>query len=185
MSRKQKSPRDPELIPNGRTDHVTTRFTKMGLAIHRLGMRFMDFETDGYGDHSLTDYDRDHVSGSGAGTKLTKTEAAAYARMTGVVTFDARKALADFVDDLDRRVDKFLDRNKWVQGGDVREAPDVWCESCVRVKLYEPRYRGQLCRSCYDYSLAHNGVWPTGAYVKAKSEGVRMTTRVVAELEAK
>lgn len=180
--RKSKSPRPADLVPTP-NDHIVVRFVKMGNALYRLARQLHSLENDGWPAYSPTDYTRDRVKGTGADVSLTPTERAAYDRMTGNLTKKARDKLMALIDTFDLQVDKFLDQGKWIGGGDVREAPDVWCESCVRAQVFEPRFRGQLCRACNDYAAVHNGVWPTGAYIKAKSTGTRMTKSAVAELE--
>lgn len=180
--RKAKSPRPEHLQPHP-NDHIVVRFAKMGHALYALAQQLHSLENDGWPAYSPTDYTRDRVTGTGGDVSLTPTERAAYDRMTGTITKKARNKLLSLIDTFDLQVDKFLDSGKWIGGGDLREAPDLWCESCVRVQVFEPRFRGQLCRVCNDYAAAHNGVWPSGAYIKAKATGTRMTKRVVEELE--
>lgn len=65
------------------------------------------------------------------------------------------------------------------------EPDEKWCRSCQRIDVFSPAYRGQLCRFCYDWTLAHNDVFPPATLVKCRADGRRITTKLVAELERK
>jgi hypothetical protein len=45
----------------------------------------------------------------------------------------------------------------------------------------EPRYRGDLCRTCYDFELAHPGLHPTKRLLELKREGRRWTQQDVTD----
>lgn len=58
--------------------------------------------------------------------------------------------------------------------------PDDWCTHHLTIGVCEPRYRGSLCRRCYDFSRAER-ILPTDAILHAWHRGDRVTVAMVAE----
>lgn len=163
---------------------ILDRFRQMAGRLILLDRKLALLESDGW--PANTGYDKV----SRGQSELTPTEAAAHARMNGKdPAIRARRQLQGLIRRLENQVGKHLDGAKWVDGGEVIEAPDVFCVSCERVTLgdgsllSEPRYRGDLCRRCYDWTRAHNGVWPPGGLCYEWSKGVKMTPDVVTRWE--
>lgn len=157
---------------------IDKRFRRWSNQLISLKMELERLELDDYGISS------NFPSGDGGhgGDHSDPTQRAAMARLAGnKATNRAQAALEDLVKDVGKRVDKFLTRNKWVTEGGIIEAPDVWCESHERHNVFVPRYRGSLCRRCYDYSLANDKQWPPRALVELWESGKRVTA---ADLEA-
>ena len=53
-----------------------------------------------------------------------------------------------------------------------------WCTSCLRIHQCAPRYRGDLCRWCYDFHTAQ-GKQPSIELLDAHHRGTRITERMV------
>lgn len=59
--------------------------------------------------------------------------------------------------------------------------PADWCaHHLALIGTHEPRYRGDLCRRCYDFGRAE-GFAPTGPILQAWHRGERLTDRFVRE----
>lgn len=67
-----------------------------------------------------------------------------------------------------------------------------WCWSCLRGQVFAPVYRerdrsGQrtpLCRSCWEWCAGHGEVFPPVGVVEVWGRGERLTSKVLAEIEA-
>lgn len=66
----------------------------------------------------------------------------------------------------------------------------IWCTSCARVNVQWPRGSAKevgsnstLCGFCHGYQREHGGQLPPPRLCEMRAEGVRLTERVVAEVE--
>lgn len=59
-------------------------------------------------------------------------------------------------------------------------AAEQWCtHHLTAIGKCEPRHRGDLCRTCYDFKLAHNEKLPPADLLAAKHEGRRWTEQMI------
>lgn len=59
-------------------------------------------------------------------------------------------------------------------------AAEQWCtHHLTTIGKCEPRYRGDLCRVCYDFQLAHANKLPPADLLTAKHEGRRWTEQTI------
>lgn len=59
---------------------------------------------------------------------------------------------------------------------------DDGCVSCARIRVWSPIHRTRRCRWCSDWAYDHDGDDPAPAILRARHEGRRITTRLVARL---
>lgn len=170
-----------------KAEPIDKRFRAWSNKLIELKMSLEALEADDYGIRSNSDFGEiGRVSGTGGGTTLTPTEAAVQHKLYGQsASKQTREALDRLVKRIGTLVDKFVERNeKWIHGGELVEAPDLWCESHKRFELYEPRHRGDLCRRCYDYARANGNRWPKKALLALWDAGKRVTQAEYDKAEA-
>lgn len=72
--------------------------------------------------------------------------------------------------------------NRWRP--DTVDDNDVWCRHHLdTIGVTEPRFRGDLCRRCYDFQRAQ-GFPPPAIFLTAWHRGARVTTAEVARVRA-
>lgn len=60
-------------------------------------------------------------------------------------------------------------------------AADQWCTHHLQaIGKCEPRYRGDLCRICYDFKLAHDGKLPPADLLEHKHQGGKWNEQMIA-----
>lgn len=137
-------------------------------------------------------YPRSSMGGSGAGptvtveneqgederVPVTSVEAAVIARLTpgGDELTKAKRKLFTL---LERAVNDLTRAASHLELLGVRPAEptdDDWCASCVRVRSFSKRWRGDLCHWCYD-NRRPNSDPPPAQLVDLHARGVRITSR--------
>lgn len=146
-------------------------------------------QRDQRGGNAIPDgYPTSTRGGSGGTAELTSVEAAVEARIRGARDEhhqltrnacwrfeDILTALATCVTMLDR-----MDTRAVPEGTDVND----WCRNCLRNGIAVVRYRGDLCRQCYDFNLVERFLPPLEIVVKW-ANGERVYERDIAELRRK
>jgi hypothetical protein len=111
---------------------------------------------------------------------------------TGEAVLHARKELHA---DMQQRLKRWLSDSQWIRDmahvlapivppSTMNEKDDRWCSNHLRVGLAEPRWRGEECRSCYDFRLLWKIHQPV-SIMRDRSDGKRITEAMVkAALEA-
>jgi hypothetical protein len=56
---------------------------------------------------------------------------------------------------------------------------EMWCTSCLRIGVKEPRWRSASCKWCYEFHLGEE-FWPPPEILRARAAGKRVTEQMVA-----
>lgn len=91
----------------------------------------------------------------------------------------AARELRDLCLTYDYPVGGEFGRPRTGQATETVEQAEKWCTSCARLHRAESRYRGELCRWCYDFTATEK-IEPPLDILDAHHRGMRITTAMVA-----
>lgn len=141
-------------------------------------------DRDRRGGSTIPDgYPASTTGGSGGTAELTPTEAAANARIEGNARDEHHDRTTNAVGYLDQlmlskaALETMLDRIE-ARAAHV-DGIEPGCSHHLAHGYHEDRYRGDLCRDCYEFKLRY-GCIPPGQLVHDKARGIRWTTTSIA-----